>query len=329
MLEDHSSECVKIGCSSLRTFPFSLVLRDKTIQGDLIIHKEPKETIYYSNIEVTIALFEVDNFIIKPRFDVTNLLNDEKVKFRSKSFSNQSLINIVKSAKYKKLPKDVLRSQSNLFETFYKDELSNPNPIFALKGSITLWIDFAKDSEGETISKLKNFKSLISEQAFAQVDKNFTIICQGEKFHFNKILLSLVSEVFAKMVQGPFNKEATSNTAEIVDFSPDTIRTFQKFAFEDQEIKDEDVNVELLMFAQKYLMTPLVTKCKEQLLATITHGNVFDIIKTAYFLDDENMFKIASEYIKVNSNDLEDTDEWLSLEETNPKIMIKVLKMHY
>ena len=326
VLEDHSSECVKIGCSSLRTFPFSLVLRDKTIQGDLIIHKEPKETIYYSNIEVTIALFEVDNFIIKPRFDVTNLLNDEKVKFRSKSFSNQSLINIVKSAKYKKLPKDVLRSQSNLFETFYKDELSNPNPIFALKGSITLWIDFAKDSEGETISKLKNFKSLISEQAFAQVDKNFTIICQGEKFHFNKILLSLVSEVFAKMVQGPFNKEATSNTAEIVDFSPDTIRTFQKFAFEDQEIKDEDVNVELLMFAQKYLMTPLVTKCKEQLLATITHGNVFDIIKTAYFLDDENMFKIASEYIKVNSNDLEDTDEWLSLEETNPKIMIKVLK---
>ena len=237
VLEDHSSECVKIGCSSLRTFPFSLVLRDKTIQGDLIIHKEPKETIYYSNIEVTIALFEVDNFIIKPRFDVTNLLNDEKVKFRSKSFSNQSLINIVKSAKYKKLPKDVLRSQSNLFETFYKDELSNPNPIFALKGSITLWIDFAKDSEGETISKLKNFKSLISEQAFAQVDKNFTIICQGEKFHFNKILLSLVSEVFAKMVQDPFNKEATSNTVEIVDFPPETIRTFQKFAFENEEIR--------------------------------------------------------------------------------------------
>ena len=178
----------------------------------------------------------------------------------------------------------------------------------------------------ESIPTLKNFKSLINEHAFAQVDKNFTIICQGERFHFNKTLLSLISEVFAKMIQGPFNKEATSNTAEIVDFSPDTIRTFQKFAFEDQEIKDEDVNVELLMFAQKYLMTPLVAKCKEQLLATITHGNVFEIIKTAYFLDDENMFKIASEYIKVNLGELEDTEEWQSLEETNPKIMIKVLK---
>ena len=38
------------------------------------------------------------------------------------------------------------------------------------------------------------------------------------------------------------------------------------------------------------------------------------------------MFKIASEYLKVNSNELKDTEEWLSFEEGNPKIMIKVLK---
>ena len=165
------------------------------------------------------------------------------------------------------------------------------------------------------------------EDAFAQLDKNFKIVCQGEEFHFNKSLLSLVSEVFAKMIQGPFNKEATSNSVEIVDFSSDTIRTFQKFAFENEEIKDNEMNYELLMFAQKYFMKPLVAICKKQLFATITHENVFEIIKMAYFIDDEDVFKKASEYLKANSNELKDTDDWISFEETHLEIMNKAF--HY
>ena len=42
------------------------------------------------------------------------------------------------------------------------------------------------------------------------------------------------------------------------------------------------------MFAQKYLMKPLVAQCKEQLFGTITNENVFDIIKTSYFIDDKD-----------------------------------------
>ena len=86
------------------------------------------------------------------------------------------------------------------------------------------------------------------------------------------------------------------------------------------------MNMELLMFAQKYLMKPLVAKCREQLFANITHGNVFEIIKTAYFIDDEDIFKEASEYLKANSEELKDTDDWLSFEEANPKIIAKVYR---
>ena len=136
----------------------------------------------------------------------------------------------------------------------------------------------------------------------------------------------MVSEVFAKMIQGTL-REANSNSVEIIDFSPHTIRTFQKFAFENEEIKDEEMNMELLMFAQKYLMKPLVSKCREQLFANITHGNVFEIIKTAYFIDDEDVFKKASEYLKANSNELKDTDDWISFEETHLEIMNKAF--HY
>ena len=73
-------------------------------------------------------------------------------------------------------------------------------------------------------------------------------------------------------------------------------------------------------------MKPLVTKCKEQLFATISHENVFDIIKFSYFIDDEDIFKKASKYLQANSNELKHADEWMSFEEANPKIMIKVYR---
>ena len=332
MCEDHSSES-NYGIKSLRTLPFPLVLKNKTIHGDLkfvIDSAFQVDESFQCEVSVYLSLFDIESFSVKAELTLTNLETEMQVTMEEETFSKQDRkfgIGLIRSEKYKKLSNDSFCSTSRM-QSFMSYDNSISVNHFSIKGSITLWLalDFVEDNEANHNPKLElaNFKSLICKDAFDQLDKNFKIVCQGEEFHFSKSLLSMVSEVFAKMIQGSFNKEATSNSVEIVDFSPETIRTFQKFAFENVELKDEEISMELLMFAQKYLMKPLVAQCKEQLFGTITNENVFDIIKTSYFIDDKDIFKKSSEYLKDNSDDLEDTDEWLSFEEAYPKIMNKV-----
>ena len=338
ILRDHSSECYLLeGCTLLRSLPFTLVLNGKTIEGDFCIHREhTNDDDAHDVIEVGVAFYKdkMDKcYSIKAKLEIINLETEKKtIKEFKDQFAefdfNDRYLDTIKSARYGKSLN--MKNDSYHVETCYISYNAVSSSHLSIKGIIILDLhsDFVKTLKEDSVptSMLENFKSLICKNAFAQVDNNFKIICQGEEFQFNKTLLSMVSEVFAKMVQGNFNKEATSNSVEIIDFSPDTIRTFQKFAFENEEIKDEEMNMELLMFAQKYLMKPLIAKCRERLFANITHGNVFEIIKTAYFIDDEDIFKEASEYLKANSEELKDTDDWLSFEEANPKIIAKVYR---
>ena len=339
ILRDHSSECPTLEeCTLFRSLPFALVLNGKTIEGDFCIHRQhanDDDPYDLDRIEVGLAFYKDKMnkcFSIKAKLDIINLETENKTIMEFKDqFAKFDIydryLDTIKSARYGKSFN--MENDSYHVETCHISFDAVSSSHLSIKGIIILDLhsDYVKALKEDSVptSKLENFKSLICENAFAQVDNNFKIICQGEEFQFNKTLLSMVSEVFAKMIQGTL-REANSNSVEIIDFSPHTIRTFQKFAFENEEIKDEEMNMELLMFAQKYLMKPLVAKCRERFFANITHGNVFEIIKTAYFIDDEDIFKEASEYLKANSEELKDTDDWLSFEEANPKIIAKVYR---
>ena len=141
----------------------------------------------------------------------------------------------------------------------------------------------------------------------------------------NKTLLSLVSEVFQKMLQGN-SKEAQENCVEISDFSPDTIRTFEKFSFSSEKIKPEEITVELLMFANKYFMKPLETKCKNYFVSTLNKDNLQDFIKAAYDIDDEKMLQVGAKYFSRIKSDLKDSEEWKNFENQNSKCMNKVYR---
>ena len=111
----------------------------------------------------------------------------------------------------------------------------------------------------------------------------------------------------------------------IDDFAPDTIRAFQRVAFGNEKIKDEDLTPELLMFAQKYLIKPLVAKIKNKLMDSMTNENIFDVIKVAYLIDDKDMFEEACKHLMKNKDPLKDWVEWKLFEKENPACMIKVL----
>ena len=64
----------------------------------------------------------------------------------------------------------------------------------------------------------KKFKHFISSEVISQleIEKNFTIKCHGESFQFNESLLSMMSEVFKRMVHGNSN-EAKSNCVVLAE----------------------------------------------------------------------------------------------------------------
>ena len=91
-------------------------------------------------------------------------------------------------------------------------------------------------------------------------------------------------------------------------------------------IKPEEITVELLMFANKYFMKPLETKCKNYFISILNKDNLLDFIKAAYDISDEKMLKIGAKYFSRIKSDLKDSEEWKNFEDLNPKCMMKVYR---
>ena len=122
------------------------------------------------------------------------------------------------------------------------------------------------------------------------------------------------------------SKEAHENCVEIKDFSPDTIRAFQKFSFGSETIQPEDITVELLMFANKYFMKSLETKCKAHIVSVLTmdKDNLLDFIKIAYDLDDEEMLKVGANYFSKYKKEMKGTEELKKFKKSNPDCMVRI-----
>ena len=157
-------------------------------------------------------------------------------------------------------------------------------------------------------------------------DKNFIINCKGQFFHFNKTLLCIVSDVFRAMIQGQLGQEAQDGMVKIDDFNPDTIKAFERIVFENKDFEEEDSILHILLFAQKYFMTALKQKCIKYLHENMKPDNIYEIIKIADQIDDENLLKYCARYMRLNRDKLEKDAEWLAFMESHPNCMFKIMK---
>ena len=179
--------------------------------------------------------------------------------------------------------------------------------MLRLKGKITFKITltekFITDNLLKQIEKANDvvpFSSFLCKDAFENFlnETDFIIKCEEQEFHFNKTLLCLVSDVFRTMIQGKLGSEARSGFVEILDTSPDTIKAFQKIVFENKDFEKETPTIDLLMFADKYLMAPLKQKCTKYLASNLTLDNVHDVIKTAELIQDDNLVKFCTMFLE-------------------------------
>ena len=174
----------------------------------------------------------------------------------------------------------------------------------------------------ETVNLKDDPVYLMKQNAFEYLKKetNFIIKCGDEKFHFNKILLSCISDVFKNMIEGGFGQEAQSGLVDIKDFSPETIKVFQKIAFENKAFDPEDPIIDLLMYANKYFMIPLKKKCIKHLIANLTPENIYDVIKTADQINDDNFLKYCAKFLAKNN----DKEQWIAFQKSHPACSMKV-----
>ena len=307
----------------IKTFPFTFCKNDLEIFGDLWIREDKPNNDGKSKIFLGLSLYNMKTFLADMKIVLSNVDTQGKlIEWKSKLLeANYYDVCAFRSKIHnEKFPNN--KKRATVENEYFLDE-----PIScistSLKAKINLMIKPSKLSNNE----MQNFKSILSHEAMSQFSResNFSIICQGEELKFNKYLLSMISEVFARMILASNSKEALSNSVEIDDFSPDTIRAFQRVAFGNDEIKDEDLTPELLMFAQKYLMKKLVMKIKARLMDSLTNENIFDVIKAAYLIDDQDMIKEASKYLWKNMQQLKGTPEWNAFKIEHSVCMIEAL----
>ena len=326
------ANCLSKGqqCSFYRLFPLSINLNKTKINGDIWFHGRHMDNSYLIPDSITFGVtwYNTKSFVMNVDLQLGSMRSLKGTNTFS-SFSNDTT-KLDKCSTSIGLPEQF--PYSSCEQQFYIPKFdvsmgSKPNFLISGEISFTFVLNKAVEIKNESIK----ITSLFCEDALSslQQEKNFTIICQGEIFQFNKILLCLMSEVFGRMIQGSNSKEAVENSVEIEDFSPDTIRAFQNIVLETVPSKNDELTPELLLFAQKYLMKPLVMKSKEHLIKTLSIKNIFEVIKVAYLIDDEDIFKTASGFFSKNKKEFQDDKELDAFQKSNPMCMIKVFNYMY
>ena len=149
---------------------------------------------------------------------------------------------------------------------------------------------------------------------------DFKIICEDKTFECHKAVLSSQSDVFDAMFTNMNMNEANSGEVEIEDFKADAIETMIDFLYK-QEIKDDLINTQLLLAADKYNIKKLMKLCCQKLKMKLSIENALDILLCADLTNQQDLINAASEFLRKNAGKLVKTSFWIQKEKTNPKLI--------
>lgn len=105
------------------------------------------------------------------------------------------------------------------------------------------------------------------------------ILINNEILKVHKIILTDRNEVFKVMLHSPM-VESKQNRIEITDCDPSAFKVFLTYLYSSQ-VSAEDINLELLMIAEKYFDLPLKNRCLEKLCCEISMQNIIETAQVA------------------------------------------------
>ena len=249
------------------------------------------------NFSIELGRFHENNFLVNEKFGI-----DE-----------QSLATNVQSQDGMKLSFDI-----------NNDMLAHPLPrrIKALKGFLS--INFEPDQAFFLNRALEQEFSLLR---LPQEPEDFGIKCQNEEVKFNKKFLCKISDVFAVMIENPCTVESRQRFVSIEGVDIKVIKTFKRILCEQKAPVDDFNNCELLLFADRYNIQPLLKSCRSIVEEYMSSENILEVIKTADAMNDHILLKAAAEFVSAKKGSFDKDPEWMSMLQDNPQCFAKMMEL--
>ena len=190
----------------------------------------------------------------------------------------------------------------------------------------TIRISF-EDSKGQILKLTLNqgISSLKKSSKNANTSEEVKLICEDVTTNFNKDLLCSMSDVFHSMFENPNNEECQKSAVCLEGIDPSTIKAFKRILLS-HAIKEEDLNVSMLLFADRYNIQLIFKLCLNHLKANITKDNFPDIVKASDLLNDKSLFSAVVDFVKKNMGTFKDDPEFKKFIRSNQDCFIKVFE---
>ena len=179
--EDHTKEC-----ALFKTFPFTFFIDDLEIFGDFWMRENKPNNEGKTRTVLGLTLYNMKTFVADMKMHFSNVDNQStriEVGMKSAVFRNSKILR--SKIHNDKFPENYDHASVHN-ELFLDEALSSKHT--SLNSQINLLIKASKSSTKN--NQMQNFVSLLSHEAISQLaqDNNFSMICQGEEFKFNKSL---------------------------------------------------------------------------------------------------------------------------------------------
>jgi len=175
--------------------------------------------------------------------------------------------------------------------------------------------------EEPTSSVIKDLEKLFNNRSGTDV----CFIIEEKEIKAHKLILSTTSPVFAAMVESGM-KESLENHVEINDIAPDIFEALLRFVYTDR-VDLNQVNVQdLLVAANKYMLSLLKLDCQKFLSERLTTENCSEMLALADLHNCVHLKKSAVNFILRNRDVVMLNDGWKNLKKFRPDLAVDVFE---
>ena len=159
----------------------------------------------------------------------------------------------------------------------------------------------------------------------SQPREEIKVVCGDTSIMFDKTLLCSISDVFKTMFENPNNVEHQRGAVCLEEIDPRTIKALERF-LTSTIVKEEDLNVGMLLFADRYNIQPIVQLCLKHLRQNVTKENFVEIAKASDLINDKELLQAAVTFATRNIGTFEDDAEVRNFMRSNPECFAKVFE---
>ena len=191
----------------------------------------------------------------------------------------------------------------------------------------------------ETTKALQNFRDFnlktmkhfsILKSPIIDDDFDFEIIAEGKEerrpIKFHKLYLGQLSEYFKKLFDHPRMVECETRKS-VSKFNRKTIKIFHNLLYK-QNLFKEDITIDLLKFADYYMIHTLYSFCSDHFKNHVSEDNLIDLIKIGTLKNDNALLQGCADYFrKTDDRAFFKSKIWKNFMAENKECMFKIMEV--